>query len=149
MRGAGHDGRRRRNYNASCPRCGRLHDDCVGTAIDLFAYPFGKPRVHFTTITMEVARLTGYRAAAAVGRMVAGPHSALGDEDRGAPGFRTMNRIDSLAMLDELACPLFVITAGFVKASRQIDRPLSVAVEVPSYVAHTRMNPIYFHRVQP
>ena len=26
MRDAGHDGRRRRNYKASCPRCGRLHD---------------------------------------------------------------------------------------------------------------------------
>ena len=40
--------------------------DRLGAAVDLFAYPFGKPRVHFTSATTEVARLTGYRVAAAV-----------------------------------------------------------------------------------
>jgi peptidoglycan/xylan/chitin deacetylase (PgdA/CDA1 family) len=43
-----------------------LIGDRLGTAVDLFAYPFGKPRVHFTAETREVARLTGYRIAAAV-----------------------------------------------------------------------------------
>jgi peptidoglycan/xylan/chitin deacetylase (PgdA/CDA1 family) len=43
-----------------------LISDRLGAAIDLFAYPFGKPRVHVTSITTEVARATGYRVAAAV-----------------------------------------------------------------------------------
>jgi peptidoglycan/xylan/chitin deacetylase (PgdA/CDA1 family) len=38
----------------------------LGYAIDLFAYPFGKPRVHFTSTTTEVVRTIGYRLAAAV-----------------------------------------------------------------------------------
>jgi hypothetical protein len=38
----------------------------VGAAIDLFAYPFGKPRVHFTTTTTEVVAAAGYSLAAAV-----------------------------------------------------------------------------------
>jgi peptidoglycan/xylan/chitin deacetylase (PgdA/CDA1 family) len=40
--------------------------DRLGAAIDSCAYPFGKPRVHFTSVTREVARATGYRVAAAV-----------------------------------------------------------------------------------
>jgi peptidoglycan/xylan/chitin deacetylase (PgdA/CDA1 family) len=40
--------------------------DRLGQAIDLFAYPFGKPRVHFTSATTEVVQATGYRIAAAV-----------------------------------------------------------------------------------
>jgi peptidoglycan/xylan/chitin deacetylase (PgdA/CDA1 family) len=43
-----------------------LISDRLGAPIDLFAYPFGKPRVHFTSTTTEVARATGYRVAAAV-----------------------------------------------------------------------------------
>lgn len=43
-----------------------LISDRLGQAIDLFAYPFGKPRIHFTPITTEVVRATGYRIAAAV-----------------------------------------------------------------------------------
>ena len=40
--------------------------DRLGAAIDWFAYPFGKPKVHFTSMTTDVVRATGYRAAAAV-----------------------------------------------------------------------------------
>jgi peptidoglycan/xylan/chitin deacetylase (PgdA/CDA1 family) len=43
-----------------------LISDRLGCAIDLFAYPFGKPKVHFNSITTEVVRATGYRVAAAV-----------------------------------------------------------------------------------
>ncbi len=43
-----------------------LIGDRLGTAIDLFAYPFGKPKVHFTTATTEIVRAAGYRLAAAV-----------------------------------------------------------------------------------
>ena len=38
----------------------------LGAAVDLFAYPFGKPRVHFSSTTVELVRRTAYRAAAAV-----------------------------------------------------------------------------------
>ena len=40
--------------------------DQLGVAVDLFAYPFGKPAVHFTTTTTDVVRAQGYRMAAAV-----------------------------------------------------------------------------------
>ena len=40
--------------------------DRLGYAIDLFAYPFGKPKVHFTSVTTEVVRATGYRVAVAI-----------------------------------------------------------------------------------
>ena len=40
--------------------------DQLGTAVDLFAYPFGKPGVHFTPTTIDVVRAQGYRMAAAV-----------------------------------------------------------------------------------
>jgi peptidoglycan/xylan/chitin deacetylase (PgdA/CDA1 family) len=40
--------------------------DQLGGAVDLFAYPFGKPGVHFTPTTTEVVRALGYRMAAAV-----------------------------------------------------------------------------------
>jgi len=40
--------------------------DQLGAPIDLFAYPFGKPAVHFTTTTTDVVRAQGYRMAAAV-----------------------------------------------------------------------------------
>jgi peptidoglycan/xylan/chitin deacetylase (PgdA/CDA1 family) len=40
--------------------------DRLGAPVDLFAYPFGKPRVHFTSTTMDAVRATGYRVAAAV-----------------------------------------------------------------------------------
>jgi peptidoglycan/xylan/chitin deacetylase (PgdA/CDA1 family) len=40
--------------------------DRLGAAADLFAYPFGKPRVHFNATTMDVVRATGHRLAAAV-----------------------------------------------------------------------------------
>jgi peptidoglycan/xylan/chitin deacetylase (PgdA/CDA1 family) len=38
----------------------------LGCEIDLLAYPFGKPKVHFTRTTIDIARATGYRIAAAV-----------------------------------------------------------------------------------
>jgi peptidoglycan/xylan/chitin deacetylase (PgdA/CDA1 family) len=38
----------------------------LGTTIDLFAYPFGKPRIHFTSATAEMTKVSGYRAAVAV-----------------------------------------------------------------------------------
>jgi peptidoglycan/xylan/chitin deacetylase (PgdA/CDA1 family) len=40
--------------------------DRLGCAIDLFAYPFGKPKVHFTAKTTELVAAAGYRIAAAV-----------------------------------------------------------------------------------
>ena len=40
--------------------------DQLGVAVDLFAYPFGKPFVHFTPTTTDVVRAHGYRMAAAV-----------------------------------------------------------------------------------
>jgi len=40
--------------------------DQLGAPVDLFAYPFGKPAVHFTTTTTDVVRAQGYRMAAAV-----------------------------------------------------------------------------------
>jgi len=40
--------------------------DKLGVAVDLFAYPFGKPAVHFTPTTTDVVRAQGYRLAAAV-----------------------------------------------------------------------------------
>jgi peptidoglycan/xylan/chitin deacetylase (PgdA/CDA1 family) len=43
-----------------------LISDRLGAAIDLFAYPFGKPKVHFTSMTTDVVRATSYRLAAAV-----------------------------------------------------------------------------------
>jgi peptidoglycan/xylan/chitin deacetylase (PgdA/CDA1 family) len=43
-----------------------LISDRLGHAVDLFAYPFGKPRVHFTAVTTELVRATGYRVAVAV-----------------------------------------------------------------------------------
>lgn len=38
----------------------------TGTAVEVLAYPFGKPGVHFTTATTDVVRATGYQLAAAV-----------------------------------------------------------------------------------
>lgn len=38
----------------------------LGEAVDLFAYPFGKPRVHFTAGTARMVRDAGYGMAAAV-----------------------------------------------------------------------------------
>ena len=40
--------------------------DRLGAPVDLFAYPFGKPRVDFTATTVDAVRASGYRAAAAV-----------------------------------------------------------------------------------
>jgi peptidoglycan/xylan/chitin deacetylase (PgdA/CDA1 family) len=40
--------------------------DRLGYPVDLFAYPFGKPRVHFTSVTIDAVRSAGYRMAAAV-----------------------------------------------------------------------------------
>jgi peptidoglycan/xylan/chitin deacetylase (PgdA/CDA1 family) len=40
--------------------------DHLGAVVDQFAYPFGKPAVHFTPATTEVVRARGYRIAAAV-----------------------------------------------------------------------------------
>jgi peptidoglycan/xylan/chitin deacetylase (PgdA/CDA1 family) len=40
--------------------------DQLGCAVTAFAYPFGKPRVHFTAMTCDVVRATGYRIGAAV-----------------------------------------------------------------------------------
>ena len=40
--------------------------DQLGAAVDMFAYPFGKPFVHFTPTTTDVVRAHGYRLAAAV-----------------------------------------------------------------------------------
>jgi peptidoglycan/xylan/chitin deacetylase (PgdA/CDA1 family) len=40
--------------------------DRIGVPIDLLAYPFGKPKAHFTSTTMNIARVTGYRMAVAV-----------------------------------------------------------------------------------
>jgi len=40
--------------------------DRLAAPVDVFAYPFGKPRVHFTAVTMATVRESGYRLAAAV-----------------------------------------------------------------------------------
>ena len=40
--------------------------DRLGSPIDSFAYPFGKPRVHFTSETTQAVRAADYRVAAAV-----------------------------------------------------------------------------------
>jgi peptidoglycan/xylan/chitin deacetylase (PgdA/CDA1 family) len=40
--------------------------DTLGVPVDLFAYPFGKPKVHFTEATVHRVASTGYRMAAAV-----------------------------------------------------------------------------------
>lgn len=40
--------------------------DRIGEPIDLFAYPFGKPRVHVTTATVDMTRAAGYRLAASI-----------------------------------------------------------------------------------
>lgn len=40
--------------------------DRLGSSVALFAYPFGKPRVHFTTATVDAVRAAGYQTAAAV-----------------------------------------------------------------------------------
>jgi hypothetical protein len=47
-------------------RSKELISDRLGCEIDLLAYPFGKPKVHFTAMTAGVARAAGYRIAAAV-----------------------------------------------------------------------------------
>jgi peptidoglycan/xylan/chitin deacetylase (PgdA/CDA1 family) len=48
----------------------RISKDVIGEQlalpVTLFAYPFGKPRVHFTAATVEIVRSTGYQIAAAV-----------------------------------------------------------------------------------
>lgn len=41
-------------------------EDRLGEAVKLLAYPFGKPRRHFTQTTMELAAEVGYEMAAAV-----------------------------------------------------------------------------------
>jgi peptidoglycan/xylan/chitin deacetylase (PgdA/CDA1 family) len=38
----------------------------TGASVDLFAYPFGKPAVHFTPATTDAVRATGHRLAAAI-----------------------------------------------------------------------------------
>jgi peptidoglycan/xylan/chitin deacetylase (PgdA/CDA1 family) len=43
-----------------------LISDRVGCDVELLAYPFGKPHVHFTRTTIAAARATGYLMAAAV-----------------------------------------------------------------------------------
>jgi peptidoglycan/xylan/chitin deacetylase (PgdA/CDA1 family) len=43
-----------------------LIGDRLGCDVDLLAYPFGKPKVHFTATTTALARAAGYRLAAAV-----------------------------------------------------------------------------------
>ena len=40
--------------------------DRIGSPVDLFAYPFGKPRVHFTAQTVDEVRAAGFQMAAAV-----------------------------------------------------------------------------------
>ena len=44
----------------------QMISDRIGCDIDLFAYPFGKPNVHFTSATTDIVKATGYRIAAAV-----------------------------------------------------------------------------------
>jgi peptidoglycan/xylan/chitin deacetylase (PgdA/CDA1 family) len=68
--------------------------DRLGAAVDLFAYPFGKPRVHFTSTTTDIARATGYRLAAAVTFRGVLPSDPL----LGIPRFFTDG--DSLAKLE-------------------------------------------------
>lgn len=41
-------------------------EERLGEEVTLLAYPFGKPRHHFTRITMEIAAELGYRTGAAV-----------------------------------------------------------------------------------
>jgi peptidoglycan/xylan/chitin deacetylase (PgdA/CDA1 family) len=43
-----------------------LISDRLSCAIDLLAYPFGKPRVHFSSMTVERVAAAGYALAAAV-----------------------------------------------------------------------------------
>ena len=43
-----------------------LISDRLSCAVDLLAYPFGKPRVHFTSMTAERVAAAGYALAAAV-----------------------------------------------------------------------------------
>ena len=43
-----------------------LISERLGDTVDLFAYPFGKPRIHFTSATIELVKAAGYRAAMAV-----------------------------------------------------------------------------------
>jgi peptidoglycan/xylan/chitin deacetylase (PgdA/CDA1 family) len=40
--------------------------DRIGQEVELLAYPFGKPKVHFTDATARLAEAAGYRMAAAV-----------------------------------------------------------------------------------
>jgi peptidoglycan/xylan/chitin deacetylase (PgdA/CDA1 family) len=40
--------------------------DHLGAAVDSLAYPFGKPRIHYTSTTTGIARAIGYRIAASV-----------------------------------------------------------------------------------
>jgi hypothetical protein len=40
--------------------------ELLGETVDMFAYPFGKPRVHFTGGTVELVKATGYRMAVAI-----------------------------------------------------------------------------------
>jgi peptidoglycan/xylan/chitin deacetylase (PgdA/CDA1 family) len=41
-------------------------EDQLQTGITSLAYPFGKPRVHFTNLTVEMAQESGYRFGAAI-----------------------------------------------------------------------------------
>ena len=52
--------------NHELRRSKELIEDRIGIAVDLFAYPFGKPNRHFNARTMEAVRDTGYRYGAAI-----------------------------------------------------------------------------------
>lgn len=46
-------------------RSKEIMEDRVGERIGLLAYPFGRPKLHFTTDTIEIVAQTGYECAAA------------------------------------------------------------------------------------
>jgi glycosyltransferase involved in cell wall biosynthesis/peptidoglycan/xylan/chitin deacetylase (PgdA/CDA1 family) len=44
----------------------RLLEDVIGAPVQSFAYPFGKPHIHYTAATVNLVRESGFRGAAAV-----------------------------------------------------------------------------------
>lgn len=68
-------------------------EDHIGAAVTTFAYPFGKPRRHFTDATRAIAEEVGFRHAAAVAFRGVQP----GDDPLAVPRFFVTN--DTVAEL--------------------------------------------------